>query len=497
MRSIKDIPVSVEAFAAYLDGNLPQEEMKRIGCVIEKDDLLRAIVDTSDSIDSVIEEETDSYELPNIEDIHIPDPSTDAIESLDDDSTTILDENIEVFLSEESLHSFEGGDSFHQERDSLQTNDFKMHTAMKDMKTFGYEPNYELDTFDPNIYQGYCNTCAIRSQEIILRDYGIMIPQEDLMRYAEQKGWFNTDPEEGGTDPETVGNILDDCGVETTRTQDATIYDIIAELRAGHRIIVGVDAKELWLKKEPNLIKRLFGNIVNHVNDNVQDYLDMEGATHALIVAGVNVNPTDPSDIHVTLIDPGTGEMCVEYSFKEFEKAWEDSHHRMIATKSAAPFQYNYETHQMEPSNFSTDYIPAKAVLPEDLSNAFAPLPESFYELYDSEPTYSEDSPIPFEDERSDIDFGPDNDATYSESEGASPHYNDNSDQDDSSLENVSLLDSDSDGDELDGSYREEGDDRSNAIEPENDLSTDMEMDEASDCLLHSIDDNDGNDNNE
>lgn len=82
-----------------------------------------------------------------------------------------------------------------------------------------------------------------------------------------QKGWFCLDPETGGTEKEDIGNILDVCGISTTRKDNATIDDILSELNAGHRVIVGVDCNELWIKNEPILFKRLYGNVVNKVND--------------------------------------------------------------------------------------------------------------------------------------------------------------------------------------------------------------------------------------
>lgn len=266
-------------------------------------------------------------------------------------------------------------------------------------KTYGYETNYELDTFDSNIWQGNQPTCAIRSQEIILRDYGIFHIQDELVEFATQNGWFDPDPEKGGTDKYAVGNILDACGIPTKRVDDATIYDIISELKAGHRVIVSVDADELWVKKEPNLFKRLAAQVTNKANDKIQDFLGLEGANHALIVAGVNVNPKDPSDISVTLIDSGTGDVCIEYSFKEFHNAWSDGHCRMISTEIPAPFQYNYHTHQIEPSNIQTDYAPSMAVMPDGLSNHFH-LSSSYYSDFenyhanydnDSNPIYVED----------------------------------------------------------------------------------------------------------
>lgn len=276
---------------------------------------------------------------------------------------------------------------------------FQNNNSMEKNKTYGYETNYELDTFDPNIWQGNQPTCAIRSQEIILRDYGIFHTQDELVEFATQNGWFDPDPGTGGTDKYAVGNILDACGIPTKRVDDATIYDIISELKAGHRVIVSVDADELWVKKEPNLFKRLAAQVTNKANDKIQDFLGLEGANHALVVAGVNVNPKDPSDISVTLIDSGTGDVCIEYSFKEFHNAWSDGHCRMISTEIPAPFQYNYHTHQIEPSNINTDYAPSMAVMPDGLTNQFH-LSSSYFSDFenyhanydnDSNPIYAED----------------------------------------------------------------------------------------------------------
>lgn len=265
-----------------------------------------------------------------------------------------------------------------------------MVKSMKETVNYGYEPNPEESTFDPVIYQGAQPTCAIRSQEIILRDYGISIPQEELVKYAIENGWYNPDLEKGGTPRDATGNLLDAMGIETQRYDNATIFDIISELRVGHRVIVSVDANELWIKNEPKLYKRLFGEISNRVSDKIDDMLGVQGANHALIVAGVNVNPSDPSDMRVVLIDSGSGDVCIEYKFSAFKKAWDDSHCHMVTTTIPAPFQYNYETHQMEPSNFNTEYMSSMVEMPVGLHNQFL-LSESYFEEYgDSEPAYDE-----------------------------------------------------------------------------------------------------------
>ena len=40
-----------------------------------------------------------------------------------------------------------------------------------------------------DVYQGFEDTCGIRSQQLILRDFGQNVLQEDLMQEAMNKGW--------------------------------------------------------------------------------------------------------------------------------------------------------------------------------------------------------------------------------------------------------------------------------------------------------------------
>ena len=254
--------------------------------------------------------------------------------------------------------------------------------------------NYNLDDIDPYILQGDDISCALRAQEVILRDYGIIIPKDELTEFAIEKGWFSTDPETAGTEPEHIGNLLDACGVATTRRYNASIDDLITELNAGHRVIVGVDCHELWVKNEPNLFSRFVAQIENRVDDIInkisgKDEEDL--ANHALIVSGINVNPNNPSDVKVNIIDTGTGQTSAEYSLKEFYNAWKDGHFYMVSTNEPAPFQYNPETHSMEPSNVETNFIPSMIELPGGLSNRFK-LDEGYYSQYaDFQPTYRDD----------------------------------------------------------------------------------------------------------
>lgn len=378
--------ISLEKFSAFLDGNLSDSEMLAVSKEIAKDEFLNSMVDANAETDEIIASDSngegvndlideDSFELPSLDFPH------DSVGNFDlgdiwlenDSSLPINDDGFE-----DSPYMVAAMNESFKESSYVERNLESSHHIMKDKVNYGYEPNYEDSTFDLNIYQGNQPSCAIRSQEIIMRDYGVSIPQEELIEFAIKNGWYDSDPENGGTPRDATGNLLDAVGIETKRYDDASIFDIISELRAGHRVIVSVDANELWIKKEPKLYKRIFGELTNRLNDKIDDFTGIQGANHALIVAGVNVNPANPSDMRVVLIDSGSGDVCIEYSFKDFKKAWDDSHCHMVTTTEPAPYQYNYHTHQMEPSNFSTDFIPSMVSLPAGMQNDFH-LPENYY----------------------------------------------------------------------------------------------------------------------
>ena len=232
-------------------------------------------------------------------------------------------------------------------------------------RIFGEGGNGNSPVFDPMIFQGPEGVCAIRSQQIILRDYGIDIPLEELKQYAIQNGWY--DPSDGGGTPMGyVGALLNACGVGVRQETNCTVYDLANELAQGHRIIVGVDANELWADRD--------GNIKEQFSEFFKD-LSNEGANHALVVAGIEVNPDNPDDVKVVLTDPGTGDLRIEYTLDEFMDAWEDSDYFMATTTTPAPFQYDEVHGCMVPSNFAVNQFVDANSLP---LNADVRIPEGY-----------------------------------------------------------------------------------------------------------------------
>lgn len=169
------------------------------------------------------------------------------------------------------------------------------------------------DTYSPNVEQSYQDTCAIRCQELILENYlQTDIPENTLIVEAMENGWYSPGC---GTNITDVGNLLELHGLDVNRQYNANIFNLTNELARGHQVIVGVDANELW---------------GDSVFESLKDSMGLEGANHALIVAGIDTS--DPDNIEVILTDPGTGDVCRSYPMAEFMDAWQDSSCYMVST---------------------------------------------------------------------------------------------------------------------------------------------------------------------
>lgn len=323
---------SIEEFAAYLDGNLPQETMQQFLQMAEHDEAFQQLLYASSFVDQNIADFSEA-------DLQLPDEICGSDFQLPE-----IDE-IDTFLLL--------GDSFH-EKDSLYLQDgidadeiLQQNSQIKDIREManGYRTYGEFgeNTYDPiYIKQPDDHSCALRSQQIILRDFGIDIPFEELEKYALDAGVYT----ENGTYTYDIGKVLEMAGVGMHQVPGSTIYDLTNELAQGHRVIVSVDADELWHNDT------MKGRIANWMND----VFGQQGGNHALIVAGVEVNPANPNDVKVVLTDPGAGHLRIEYPLDQFMDAWQDSNCFMAATDIAAPYQYDASTGMEVPSNFAVEH---------------------------------------------------------------------------------------------------------------------------------------------
>jgi len=111
-------------------------------------------------------------------------------------------------------------------------------------------------------------------------------------------------------------------GIPITRHEHASIEELAEELGQGHKVIIAVNAEELWHNDNPVLhgIKEVVG--LNH-------------ADHAVVVSGVDTR--DPDHIQVLISDPGNGQEITRYPLEQFLTSWKDSDFFMVATKAPVP----------------------------------------------------------------------------------------------------------------------------------------------------------------
>ena len=165
-----------------------------------------------------------------------------------------------------------------------------------------------------SIIQTYPDSCAIKSQSLILETFGHNISEDQLREEATELHWYTPGY---GTPAEDMGKLLELHGVSVATFDHANQFTLMHELAQGHQVMVALDSNELW---NPGLREHLL------------DTLGLSGANHALIVTGVDT--TDADNLQVIVTDPGTGNVT-HYPYEQFADAWQDSDFKMIATTEA------------------------------------------------------------------------------------------------------------------------------------------------------------------
>ena len=214
--------------------------------------------------------------------------------------------------------------------------------------------------------QTYVDSCAIKSQQIILNEFGVPVTEDQCVQYSYEHGWYNGSGE--GTSFEDVGKLLNDGGISTHQQINADVFDIMSELSQGHKIIVGVDSGELW---------------GNSFIEWLRDFFLGDTPDHAIIVSGIDTS--DPNNIMVYVTDPGNGDHNKAYPLDQFMDAWKDAQCFMVATDDPVPSS----SLAMENFDYGIGHIPQVAGL--DYTDF-----QIFCDISDSIPIYdhSFDTPI-------------------------------------------------------------------------------------------------------
>lgn len=213
-----------------------------------------------------------------------------------------------------------------------------------------------------SVQQNYQDTCAVKSQELILRDFNVQVSEDSLRQEALDRGWYTPG---SGTSVDKVGNLLELHGVEVSRYENANIFTLTDELAKGHKVIIGVDSGELANKG---------------IMESLSDKFGFEQADHALVVSGIDTS--DPAHVKVVLTDPGNGDIAKEYPMDQFVDAWKDSNCFMVTTKEPAPawlpemknFDYNLghieSVGNLPYDDFQTHYATPEHLQGHDFSSA-------------------------------------------------------------------------------------------------------------------------------
>ncbi len=200
-------------------------------------------------------------------------------------------------------------------------------------KQHGLAPKISVHDTDPFLYQGQDPTCAIRCQAIIGRCFGIDMPMEELIHEASINGWYN-----GGTPIQDIGKLLGAHNISNHQIYGASIEQLCNELDAGKKIIVAIDAKEIW------------GCDNNMRFENIKDVF-LPDPNHALILDGID---TDKGI--VTLTDSAYGDHRIEYPLDKFIDAHNDSGNFACITDSPALYEYSGNGH-MELTDYGVELI--------------------------------------------------------------------------------------------------------------------------------------------
>lgn len=171
--------------------------------------------------------------------------------------------------------------------------------------------------------QTYKDTCAITSQEFILDDLtGLDFSEDELRQEALDNGWYT---DGGGTPLECIGNILESHGIPIEKEYGCTLEDLSDKLAQGEKVMVAIDADEIWNPNEIDL-DEVLANAYG---------MPGQGVNHAVQVIGID--NSDPNNPMVILNDPGHPDgQGMTVPADQFINAWQDGDGYMVSTIGVA-----------------------------------------------------------------------------------------------------------------------------------------------------------------
>lgn len=173
-----------------------------------------------------------------------------------------------------------------------------------------------------DVQWGSTSCAVVAAGGVIHAMTGFDYSESLLVAKAQTQGLYDD-----GTIPENFGKLLDVYKIPYHVNESGAMQDIVKELAYGRKVLVAIDAPELWGKA--------LGGWVGEVLDWIQENI-WTGGNHAVWITSIDVR--DPDNITVTLNDSGQpGGIGKTYSLEDFIDAAEDSRFHYVATNKAAP----------------------------------------------------------------------------------------------------------------------------------------------------------------
>lgn len=293
---LMELPVSEELLGAYIEGNLSEFERNTIEGILNDSECC-AIVSEINDCEGNLE---NSEEFPDLGTIELPG-----------------EEEYSIDLESENIFKY-----FTDMRETILNS---LGDAAESCGSVGAHMSVgeeAVDVISSHVLQSYRDTCAIKSQQLILERFGKHLTEDELVQQAYDNGWYRPGCGTSGND---MGEILRANGVPCTNYANCNIAHVVSALADGKQVMMAVDSGELW---ETSFIGKL--------KETIEDKIPfVGGADHALLVTGIDAS--DPSDVKVIVTDPGSGALNKPYPLKQFIDAAEDSKFFMTVTDNPAP----------------------------------------------------------------------------------------------------------------------------------------------------------------
>ncbi len=222
--------------------------------------------------------------------------------------------------------------------------------------------------YSPEVLQhGQC--CAWNAQYEVLKDYGYTGTADDLVNAAYEQGIY--DPV-NGTAVQYMSSALEAFGVKCDVYDNGNVYDLLSAVVEGKKVIVSLDADELWAESK-------LGRAVEWFKDL---FPVTRGANHAVVVSGFD--NSDPANPTIVLTDTGTGQAAVAYPVKKFVDAWQDGNCHMIIPQEPPPAALEYVGFDRPDFHFMSVQEWVDTLPPADWSHDSYPVDLSLTDSYPS-----------------------------------------------------------------------------------------------------------------